>query len=94
MKYSVLFIMFFFTEISIFGQCDNSFPGEWKVVSCFNGEVYFNLKTDSTYVTDEIKEMYPDSATQKRFIQLAKDVYGSFVYHFKKNGRKIHKRKY
>lgn len=86
MKYLIIFILFQLIELSTFGQCDNSLIGDWKVVSCYNGEVYFNLKNDSSYLTAEIKVLYPDSISQKALVQAAKDIYGSFIYHYDRNG--------
>lgn len=70
----------------IFGQCDNSLVGKWKVISVFNGEIYFNLKTDSTFLTEEAKQKYPDTLAQKQFIQNAKFIYGTTTFEFQRNG--------
>ena len=86
MKYFIIIILFQITELPTFGQCDESLIGDWRVISCFNGEVYFNLKNDSTFLTPEMKELYPDSTSQWAFIQAAKDIYGSLVYHYAKDG--------
>src|SRR6186997_1424463 len=90
MKYFGLFILLLLSKFSIFGQCDNSIIGEWKVISCFNGEVYFNLKNDSTFLTTEIKQEYPDTLTQRKYIEMAKDIYGRFIYRFNKDGQFTH----
>ncbi len=87
MKYFIIFIFLELLKLTSFGQCDSSLVGKWKVISCFNGEVYFNLKNDSTFLAPEIKVIYPDTLSQKTFIELAKETYGSFVYDFEKDGK-------
>ena len=86
MKYLIFFISLISLNLSVFSQCDESLTGDWKVISCFNGEIYFNLKTDSTFLTTEIKNQYPDSISQRALLQTAIDIYGSLMYHYDKNG--------
>ena len=64
------------------GQCDKSIVGEWKVIAAFNGEIYFNLITDSTFITPDIKQMYPDTASQNRLLALAKQIYSAYKFSF------------
>ncbi len=68
------------------GQCDKSIVGSWHVVAAFNGQVYFNLKTDSSFISSEIREMYPDTLSQNRMLSVAKELYGTTKFIFEKNG--------
>lgn len=86
MKYILIFLFLPLSNSSE-AQCDSSLVGKWKLVSYFNGEVYFNLKTDSTYLSPEIIASHPDKSEQQQFIQRAKDFFGNFVYVFGVDGR-------
>ena len=82
----VIVYLLFICSYQANGQCDKSLVGHWQVVAAFNGEVYFNLKTDSTFISSEIKEMYPDTSSQNRMIALAKDIYSATNFSFDQNG--------
>ena len=64
------------------GQCDKSIIGEWKVIAAFNGEIYFNLITDSTFISPETKKMRPDTASQNKMLVLAKQIYSAYTFSF------------
>ena len=76
-------------QISADAQCDTSLIGKWKIVAIFNGEVYLNLKTDSTSLTDEMRKLYPTFKEQKELIENAKNIYGDTKFIFTKDGELI-----
>ena len=67
----LIMCLLFICNYQASGQCDKSLVGHWRVIAAFNGEVYFNLKTDSAFISEEIKEMYPDTSSQNRMLALA-----------------------
>lgn len=85
MRLAIVYLLFI-CSFQASGQCNKSLVGHWQMIAAFNGEVYFNLKTDSTFISSEIKEMYPDTASQNRMIALAKDIYSATNFKFDKNG--------
>jgi hypothetical protein len=86
MKIFTFIILLLLCKLSSFGQCDSSLIGNWKVISCFDGDVYFNLHNDSTFLSPEMIKTFPDTVLQKRFIQDRKELYGSVIYKYKKDG--------
>ena len=85
MRLAIVYLIFI-CSFQASGQCNKSLVGHWQVVAAFNGEVYFNLKTDSTFISSEIKEMYPDTASQNRMLAAAKEIYSGTNFKFDKNG--------
>ena len=64
-----------------------SFPvGEWQTISAFTGDVYVSSKSDSTFISDEMKERYPDTEVQRKLIQISRDVYLSQRFIFREDG--------
>ena len=87
-----LFCMLFLTTIGglCFSQSKSSLIGKWKTISMQDHEIYFNLKTDSFSISNEIKSMYPDPDKQKQFLAGHKAIFGSMQYHFGANDTLTH----
>lgn len=84
----ILLLTFYFLGFSIFAkaQCYNDYiSGKWKVIGFSNGEIYYNKKTDSTWLSDEIKDSYSGERLTS-FIKLSKEIYLSYKFIFSENG--------
>ena len=86
MRVIFLFVSFLVLALTSFSQKKSAITGSWKVVSVFDGDIYFNLKTDSVYISPDMQARYPDTAVQKNLIANAKAIYGKMQFHFQSNG--------
>ena len=80
---STIFILF---SLSGSGQSDTSIVGVWKVISMSADGIYYNLKTDSISLPEELKEKYPDKAAQQKLIAGLKTLLPTTRYHFERGG--------
>lgn len=75
-------ILIFFVCLSGFSQT-NSLVGKWKAVAINNGEVYYNVATDSISIMSEnIKETYNDESKIKFLVDLIKKMYANNRFEF------------
>ena len=81
MRFAIMTFLCFISAI-VNAQNNSDLIGTWKLVSFWDNEVYFNLETDSTFLTHEMALTYPDSTDQKKFITQAKAIYGIFKFRF------------
>ncbi len=86
MRALFLLFQFVFLAATAFSQINSPIVGSWKVVSVYDGNFYFNLKTDSVFISPEMKSSYPDSLDQLKLITNAKSIYGASQFHFGKDG--------
>ena len=81
MKFILMLILSLSFE-SVNAQNNSELIGTWKLVSFWDNEVYFNVETDSSYLTHEMLVTYPDTTDQKKYITQAKTIYGAFNFRF------------
>jgi hypothetical protein len=86
MKKFVFLCILLCIEFNVSAQKTASIIGRWQVVSYFDGEIYFNLQTDSSSISKEMLYSYPEKKAQEKLIENAKQIYSGFEYEFKKNG--------
>ena len=86
MRLFIILLFFLIGRLPAIAQCDTSLTGKWKIAAIFNGEVYINLRTDSSFLTDEMKRLYPTKTAQKQLIEDAKYIYSETKFDFTKNG--------
>ena len=67
MKFILMLILSLSFE-SVNAQNNSELIGTWKLVSFWDNEVYFNVETDSSYLTHEMLVTYPDTTDQKKYI--------------------------
>jgi hypothetical protein len=81
MKFYLL-VALIFCSLSIKAQNHEDLIGKWKIISFFDGDVYFNIENDSTFLSHEIVYEHPDTADQNQIIREAKTIYGAFQFSF------------
>lgn len=86
MKAIFLLIQFLLLGAASYAQNNSPIIGSWKIVSVSDGDIYFNLKTDSVFISPEMKTSYPDSLDQVKLLSNAKIIYGASQFHFGKDG--------
>lgn len=69
-------------------QCDTVILGKWKVVSVKTSEVYFNLKTDSSFIEPDAIRNYPDTNRQM-IIEMNKMAWSNMRFDFKEGNQLI-----
>ncbi|HTE24192.1 hypothetical protein [Flavitalea sp.] len=68
-------------------QSTSSLVGKWKLFCLSDDEIYFNLKTDSFSVSDEIKLTYPEPEKQKQLVNIQIVMWQNMQYHFGNDGK-------
>ncbi|TDO26769.1 hypothetical protein [Sediminibacterium goheungense] len=84
-KLAVLCLCVLFT-LTANSQCDTMILGKWKVISVKTSELYFNLKTDSSFIESDAIKNYPDTNRQM-IIELNKMSWGNIRFEFKKGNQ-------
>jgi len=84
-KKALILFVFLYTCFG-FAQT-NSVIGKCKIVAIDNGEVYYNVKTDSiSIISEDLKEMYTDESQMQMLKELMKKVYTNNPIEFDENG--------
>lgn len=83
MRFALFFLIWLSLSKSAVSQCDSTLVGKWKVVSVKTSEVYFNLKTDSSFVEPDAIRNYPDTNRQI-IIEMNKMAWSNIQFEFKK----------
>ena len=86
MKNIILLVAVFSYSGMAFSQRNSSIIGRWDAVSTFTGDVYVNSENDSTFMSEEMKQRYPEKADQEKLIQHTKQVFLNTHFIFGKNG--------
>ncbi len=78
MKNNLILLLLFFSCVG-FSQT-NSVVGKWKVVSIDNGEIYYNVKTDSISVSQDLQDVYGNDESIKMLKDMMKKGYSFFEF--------------
>ncbi len=80
MRILSIIIAFIIFSADTSAQKPSSIVGHWKVISVFTGEVFVSSKTDSIFLSDAIKELYPNPEYCKGYLDMARKVFLTDVY--------------
>ena len=86
MKGFFLFAVIVLLVSTSYAQADTSIIGTWKIVSVKTAGIYFNFKTDSVSLPDEVKHKYPGKAEQKKLIDNVSFLFSNTKFQFERNG--------
>ena len=68
-------------------QSKSSIVGKWKVFSVSDQNMYFNLKTDSFSVSEELKLMHQTPEKQDELVKFLVSLWQNLEYHFTEDGK-------
>ena len=80
--------LLFLLNISVLFSQDGfkNIIGEWKIVSINSDDFYLNVKTDSTWISEEFKELFSDSSEIENVFNVARMTYNNNVMEFSETG--------